>query len=85
MSEWPVVVKDRIAHFSENKNVAVCFLWTERTNVLPHLEKENLALAANLYSHQKGIEPLIRNCLANPFIRNIIILGNKKGQYKNCP
>lgn len=83
MNEWPVVVKDRIAHFSENKNVAVCFLWTERTNVLPYLEKENLALAANLYSHQKGIEPIIRNCLANPYIRNIIILGNK-ADGKSC-
>ena len=83
MNEWPVVVKDRIAYFSEKKNVAVCFLWTERTNVLPYLEKENLALAANLYSHQKGIEPLIRNCLANPFIRHIILLGNKQDG-KSC-
>ncbi|MBU2634060.1 MAG: hypothetical protein KJ674_02340 [Nanoarchaeota archaeon] len=77
-SEWPVVVKDRIAFCEPNKNVAVCFLWTERTNVLPYLEKDNLALAANLYSHQKGIEPLIRNCLANPCIRYIILLGNKQ-------
>lgn len=85
MNEWPVVVKDRIAFVNENKkaNVAVCFLWTERTDVLPYLEKENLALAANLYSHQKGIEPLIRNCLANPYIRYIIVLGNKQ-DCKGC-
>ncbi|MBL7147571.1 MAG: hypothetical protein ISS82_01985 [Nanoarchaeota archaeon] len=85
MSEWPVVVKDRIAYFNENKksNVTICFLWTERTDILPYLEKENLALAANLYSHQKGIEPLLRNCLANPYIRYIIILGNKQ-DCKGC-
>jgi thymidylate synthase len=76
--EWPVVVKDRISYFCDKKSVAVCFLWTERTNVLPYLEKDNLAIAANLYSHQKGIEPLIRNCLANPCIRYIILMGNKQ-------
>lgn len=71
----PIVVKDRIAYIGQG-NIAVCFFWTERTNIIPYLEKNNLAIASNLYSHQKGIEPLIRNCLANPGIRYLILLGN---------
>jgi len=78
---WPVAVKDRIAHFSEidnlNKaNVAVTFLWTIRDDILPKLEKENIALASNFYT-PSGLVGMVRNILANPHIRYIVLVGNE--------
>lgn len=74
---WPVAVKDRVA-FSEIKkaNVAVTFLWTMRDAILPKLDKENLAIATNFYT-PSGLEGMIRNVLANPQIRYIIMLGEE--------
>ncbi len=74
---WPVAVKDRIA-YSEVKeaNVAVTFLWTIRDEIIPKLDKENLAIATNFYT-PSGLEGMIRNILANPQIRYIIMLGEE--------
>ena len=77
---WPVAVRDRIAFptRSENivtdANVAVAFLWTMRDVIIPHLEKNNLALATNFYT-PAGLEGMLRNIASNPFIRYIIMLG----------
>ena len=79
---WPVAARDRIAFpsFSEsrvtNANVGVAFLWTMRDLVVPKLEKENLAIAANFYT-PAGIQPMVRNILGNPFIRYFILLGEE--------
>ncbi len=78
---WPVAVKDRIAHFSEinnleKANVAVTFLWTIRDNILPKLEKENIAIASNFYT-PSGLVGMVRNILANPYIRYTILVGNE--------
>jgi len=78
---WPVAVRDRIAFSSDidglNKaNVAVTFLWTIRDDILPKLEKENIALASNFYT-PSGLVGMVRNILANPHIRYIILVGNE--------
>jgi len=79
---WPVAARDRIAFpsFSESRitdaNVGVAFLWTMRDSVIPKLEKENLAIAANFYT-PAGIGPMVRNILGNPFIRYVILLGEE--------
>lgn len=79
---WPVTVRDRIAYPSSKENiitkanVAVTFMWTMRDAILPKLEKENLALAANFYT-PAGLVGIIRNILANPYIRYIILLGEE--------
>jgi len=83
---WPVCVKDRIAYYSKpGKNVAVTFLWTIRDDIIPKLEKENLALASNFYT-PAGLEGMVRNILSNPFIRYIILLGDEEvsRDCKNC-
>lgn len=79
---WPVAVRDRIAypHSKELKvtdaSCAVTFLWTIRDDIIPYLNKENLALATNFYT-PAGITGMIRNILANPHIRYIILLGEE--------
>jgi len=84
---WPVAARDRIAfpHSSQLRvteaNVGVAFLWTVRDSILPKLEQENLAIAANFYT-PAGIEPMIRNTLANPYVRYIILLGEEYSSKK---
>ncbi len=79
---WPVVVRDRISypHTKELKvsraNCAVTYLWTMRDSILPKLDKENLAIATNFYT-PSGLVGMVRNILANPFIRYIILLGEE--------
>src|SRR3989344_1912060 len=74
---WPVAVKDRIA-YSEVKeaNVAVTFLWTIRDEIIPKIDKGNLAIATNFYT-PSGLEGMVRNILGNPYIRYIILLGEE--------
>lgn len=74
---WPVAVKDRIAYAEIKKaNIAVTFLWTMRDAIIPKLDKENLALATNFYT-PSGLEGMVRNILANPNIRCIVMLGEE--------
>ena len=77
---WPVANKDRIAFSNQEKitkaNVAVAFLWTMRDNVVPYLEKDNLAMATNFYT-PSGLGGMIRNILSNPYIRYVIMLGEE--------
>lgn len=79
---WPVAVRDRISYpaFEESiitdANCSVTFLWTMRDAVLPKLEKKNLALASNFYT-PAGLQGMVRNILANPFIRYFILFGEE--------
>jgi len=79
---WPVTVKDRISYACgkdcdmKEANVAVTFLWTMRDAIITKLEKENLAIATNFYT-PAGLVGMVRNILANPYIRYIILLGEE--------
>lgn len=74
---WPVAVRDRIAYKEvKEANVAITFLWTMRDAIVPKLDKENLAIAANFYT-PAGLEGMVRNILGNPYIRYIILLGEE--------
>ena len=77
---WPVAVADRVAYPRNQKvreaNVAVTFLWTMRDAILPKLEKKNLAIATNFYT-PAGLAGMVRNILANPYIRYIVLIGEE--------
>jgi thymidylate synthase len=77
---WPVAVADRVAYPRtrevEEAAVTVTFLWTMRDAILPKLDKKNLALAANFYT-PAGLGGMVRNILANPQIRYVILLGEE--------
>lgn len=86
---WPVAVRDRIG-FPHSKELrvtkaccAVTFLWTMRDSVVPHLNKDNLAIATNFYT-PAGLEGMVRNLLANPHIRFIIMLGEEYASKDGC-
>lgn len=85
---WPVAVRDRVAFpkFEESRvtdaNVGLTFLWTIRDNIVPKLEKENLAIATNFYT-PAGLQGMVRNILGNPFIRYVILLGEEYSSKKS--
>ncbi|MEA5535475.1 thymidylate synthase [Crocosphaera sp. XPORK-15E] len=52
--------------------------WTVKQSVAKHLNPEDYAVIGNLYSPTRGISPLIRNLLANPHVRFLVILQATK-------
>jgi thymidylate synthase len=52
--------------------------WTVKQSVAKHLNPEDYAVIGNLYSPTRGISPLIRNLLANPHVRFLVILKATK-------
>lgn len=77
---WPVVYEKELLIGNPNKSIAICSLWSDREYVAGKVGVENVAVIGNLYSHGTGIEGIIRNVLANPAIRTIIIAGKDKSR-----
>jgi len=59
---------------NKNSNVGVCTLWSEKDQIKSKIPEEYYAILGNLYS-AKGLEYMIRNVLANPNIRFIVLFG----------
>lgn len=52
--------------------------WTVRQSVAKHLSPDEFAVIGNLYSATRGISPLIRNLIANPHVRFLVIINATK-------
>ena len=52
--------------------------WTVRKSVAKHLSSQDYAVIGNLYSPTRGISFLIRNLLANPHVRYLIVINATK-------
>lgn len=77
IAEWPVYYKDSLIVGDQNSNVGVATLWTPREMFSSKLKKKNFKIIGQLYSVD-GVNPLLRNVLANPTIDTIIICGQDK-------
>ncbi|MBW3005037.1 thymidylate synthase [Candidatus Woesearchaeota archaeon] len=80
--EWPIEFKEKLVVGDIQSNVGITTLWTFPDMVYDTLEKEKYALIGNYYDRQNGISPMIRNCLANPNLRYLFILGSDKSGSK---
>jgi len=80
---WPQEFGEKLEIGDFSSNVGIAVLWSFRDVVSKNLEKKDYAVLGNYYDRKNGLEPLIRNCLANPNIRYIILLGNDKAQSKD--
>ncbi|MEM4263631.1 MAG: thymidylate synthase [Candidatus Woesearchaeota archaeon] len=79
---WPIYFKHNLDLGNTDSCVAICTLWTEKEQLEKKIPRELYAIIGNLYS-EKGITYLVKNVLANPNIRHIIIFGQdmaKSGQ-----
>jgi len=57
---------------------AVIAGWTVKQTIAKHLQPQEFAVIGNLYSPTRGINFLIRNLLANPHVRFLVILNATK-------
>lgn len=74
MNNWPVEYADQLVLGNLESNVAVCCLWSVRDRLRLALDPASYSVIGNLYS-RAGISPMLRNLLANPLIRYLVITG----------
>ncbi len=71
---WPRYFAQNLTMGNPESGVGLCLLWTPQDRVLPELNAADYALAGNLYSRD-GVSYLLRNVLARPTIRTILLCG----------
>lgn len=77
LKNWPILYKDILLKGSFETSTAICSLWTEREVVEKVVKNKRLyAVIGNLYSAQ-GINAMVRNIMANPRIRTIVLWGGE--------
>ena len=73
--EWPAFLKEKLEVGSLKSCNAVCTLWTEKERI--SVPRDSYAVKGNLYS-VSGIGYLLRNLLANPKIRYLVVCGEDR-------
>lgn len=76
LDTWPILYKDILRVKDPTHHVGVCSLWTTRDVVEKLLDTVPYNVIGNLYSAQ-GINAMIRNVMANPHIRTIVLWGSE--------
>ena len=71
---WPLFYKEYLEVGNKESPVAVCTMWGLKEFVIRKLDKESYSVIANLYTSD-GINYIIKNVLANPHIKHIILFG----------
>lgn len=71
---WPIYYKDLLYLSNLKSTVGIVTLWTPKEAICSKIDKNLFAVGGQLYS-KRGINFMIRNILANPFISKIIICG----------
>ena len=72
--DWPVYFKDRLLVGDFDSSVGVATLWMPKESVADVLGAPLYSVCGQLYT-KRGINPLLRNILANPKIRHLVICG----------
>ncbi|MEM5772681.1 MAG: thymidylate synthase [Candidatus Aenigmatarchaeota archaeon] len=73
MLNWPFLDKDKLILGNDKSPLAICTLWSKKENFLV-LPKEKFSVIGNLYTTY-GINHLIKNLLANPRIKYLVVCG----------
>ncbi|MCX6702546.1 MAG: thymidylate synthase [Candidatus Wolfebacteria bacterium] len=73
--DWPIYFKNNLYIGDAESSVGVATLWTKKELIGEHLDKARYNLVGQLYS-KKGINYIIRNILAKPNIRHMVICGS---------
>lgn len=71
---WPRYFAANLTTGNPHASTAICLLWTPRERVVAALPSDQYAVVGNLYSRE-GISFLIRNVLAQPRIRTLLLCG----------
>ncbi len=71
---WPVEYADQLIVGNPTSNVAVCCFWSSKDRLKRMLDPEHYVAIGNLYS-RAGINSMLRNILAKPTIRYLVLTG----------
>ncbi|MFH1426713.1 MAG: thymidylate synthase [Candidatus Kerfeldbacteria bacterium] len=77
LNEWPIYYADNLIVGNRSSSVGVATLWTPKEAFASKLRDESYQVMGQLYSND-GINPLLRNVLANPTLRTIVLCGQDK-------
>jgi thymidylate synthase len=58
--------------------IAICTGWTPAKSVAAKLDPSDYAVIGNLYSASRGINFLVRNLLANPHVRYLVVMDSTR-------
>ncbi len=72
--EWPVFFRESLLIGDKCSNVGICTLWTKKEVIAGNVSSSDYAVCGNLYTVQ-GINPMLKNILANPRINTIVFCG----------
>lgn len=72
--EWPIFYRDNLIIGNSESSVGICTLWTRKEIINQKLPDDKYCVCGNLYTIQ-GINPMIKNILAKPQIRYIVLCG----------
>jgi thymidylate synthase len=75
---WPQEFNEKLEVSNLKSNLGIATLWTQKEVVSKDLDPESYVIVGQFYDRRNAIDPFLRNCLANPNIRHIILLGNDK-------
>ena len=73
-SSWPLYFRDNLTFGDLDHPVAICSLWMKQARIAEALSPDSFSLLGNLYS-KDGLNYLLRNVLARPMIRAILLCG----------
>lgn len=74
-TKWPAYKDKMLVAGNQNSQVAICTLWTKKELMAEKLDMNKISVIGNLYSPKRGVSFLVRNILANPKIRYLIVCG----------
>src|SRR5712692_699106 len=74
VDEWPLFFPANLIKGDPYNPIGICTLWAPVKRLLSDLGEREYCLAGNLYSRD-GVNYILRNVLANPHIRYIIVCG----------
>lgn len=72
--QWPIYFREQLILGDEKSPVAICTLWSIKESVAGKMDRNSYSLIGNLYT-MDGINYMIRNVLAHPWIKHIILVG----------
>lgn len=73
-SEWPLYFRDNLTFGDRDHPAAICCLWMKQTRLAESIPPAAYSVLGNLYSRD-GLNYLLRNILARPTIRAIVLCG----------
>ncbi len=71
----PIYYKDQLIIGNPASAVAVTTLWSKKEKIAEAIPSSLFAVMGQLYSPMRGLDPLVRNLLANPGIRHLVVTG----------